>query len=347
MKDAKYLLAYALPLSAYLGLYYGGLWSAGGFYVGFVFLPLYELFSSGSPDNDNTIDEKERSGLLFFDVLLWMNIPLLYGLIYYLFVQLTNGQISGYEVPLAVLSVGVVAGSSGINVAHELGHRQDKFSQILSKMLLLPELYMHFFIEHNLGHHKKVATVDDPATSRLGETIYAFWFRSVTGAYMSAWHLEAQRLKKIDVPTWSLRNNMIQFQILQFGYLSAVGFFFGWAMVIIAVLVAIGGFTLLECVNYIEHYGLQRKKLANGKYESVAPCHSWNSDHDLGRIFLYELTRHSDHHYKSTRKYQVLRHFDESPQLPYGYPGSILLALVPPVWFKVMHKKLGRLECEH
>jgi alkane 1-monooxygenase len=347
MKDAKYLLAYALPLSAYLGLYYGGLWSAGGFYVGFIFLPLYELFSSGSPDNDNTIDEKERSGLLFFDVLLWMNIPLLYGLIYYLFVQLTNGQISGYEVPLAILSVGIVAGSSGINVAHELGHRQDKFSQILSKMLLLPELYMHFFIEHNLGHHKKVATVDDPATSRLGETIYAFWFRSVTGAFMSAWKLEAQRLKRIDVPTWSLRNNMIQFQILQLGYLSAVGFFFGWEMIVIAILVAIGGFTLLECVNYIEHYGLQRKKLSNGKYESVAPCHSWNSDHDLGRIFLYELTRHSDHHYKSTRKYQVLRHFDESPQLPYGYPGSILLALLPPVWFKVMHKKLGRLECEH
>jgi alkane 1-monooxygenase len=115
---------------------------------------------------------------------------------------------------------------------------------------------------------------------------------------------------------------------------------FGTAPLIFAVVTAIIGFLLLETVNYIEHYGLQRKMQENGRYEPVLPHHSWNSDHELGRIFLYEVTRHSDHHYKATRKYQVLRHFDESPQLPFGYPMCMIIALVPPLWFSLMDKKL-------
>jgi alkane 1-monooxygenase len=347
IKDAKYLVAYLMPLAAWVGLYYGGVSSLGAFYVAFVVLPLYELFSKGSSANEHLREEEERSNLLFFDVLLWLNLPILYGLVWFLFYQIQNGSISGYEIPLSILSVGIIAGTSGINVAHELGHRSTRFDQFIAKALLLPELYMHFFIEHNRGHHKNVATMEDPATSRLGESIYAFWFRSVTDSYKDAWKLEAERLRKIDVPTWSLRNEMLVFQLIQVAYMSAIVYFFSWKMLLVGIAVATVGFLLLECVNYIEHYGLMREKLPNGRYENVLPTHSWNSNHDLGRIFLYELTRHSDHHYKSTRKYQVLRHFDESPQLPAGYPGSIWLALVPPLWFKVMDKHIQKIEAAY
>jgi len=133
---------------------------------------------------------------------------------------------------------------------------------------------------------------------------------------------------------------MIQFQLAQVGYLLVVGLLFGWKMLPFAVAIAVFGFLMLECVNYIEHYGLRRKLLPNGRYEKVSPRHSWNSDHELGRIVLYELTRHSDHHFKATRKYQILRHIDESPQLPLGYPTSILMALVPPLWFRVMNRRV-------
>ncbi|MGB0984789.1 MAG: fatty acid desaturase, partial [Saprospiraceae bacterium] len=139
---------------------------------------------------------------------------------------------------------------------------------------------------------------------------------------------------------WSINNRMLRFQLMQVGYLLAIGIVFGWSIIPYAIVIGIIGLLLLESVNYIEHYGLQRKKLSSGKYEIIQPKHSWNSNHPLGRIILYELTRHSDHHFKATRKYQVLRHFDESPQLPHGYPVAILTALVPPIWFATMNKRV-------
>ena len=139
---------------------------------------------------------------------------------------------------------------------------------------------------------------------------------------------------------------MIWFQLIQVAYLVGIGLYFGWSVVPFAIAIAIIGFLLLESVNYIEHYGLRRKKMASGRYETVKPHHSWNSNHEMGRIFLYELTRHSDHHFKATRKYQVLRHFDESPQLPWGYPASVLMAMVPPLWFRVMNPLVERIEAQ-
>ncbi len=342
LKDAKYLIAYLLPFVGFLGLYYGGIWSLGSVYLGFLIIPLLELVLPKSSENLSPATAELKSKAYFFDFLLYLNIPILYGLIWYFFQILHQGGLSTFEQIGMTLNMGLVLGTIGINVAHELGHRNNYFAQLASQSLLLPNLYLHFNIEHNLGHHKNVATDKDPASSRQGESIYAFWWRSVLGSYRSAWTIESKRLKRKKQNFWSLKNQMLRFQITQIAYLAIITWFFGLSILGFALLIALGGFTLLECVNYIEHYGLRRKKMPSGRYETVSPHHSWNSNHELGRIMLYELTRHSDHHFKATRKYQVLRHMEESPQLPYGYPGSIVLALCPPIWFRLMDQEVEK-----
>lgn len=342
MKDLKYFIAYIAPLSALAGVYFGGFWSPAAFYVAFICIPLIELLlpNAGSTENPYTEVENTREKQLFFDLLLYLNVPLLYSIIFLFLQRITATEVSTAEIIGMTLSVGITCGAIGINVAHELGHRETKFEQFLAKMLLLTSQYMHFFIEHNRGHHKNVSTDEDPASSRFGESVYAFFYRSVTQSYLSAWHLENDRLNRENKPAFSLANEMIWYQLIQFSFLATIFLVFGSRALLAMIAASIIGFLLLELVNYIEHYGLRRRKLENGRYEKVLPMHSWNSNHELGRIFLYELTRHSDHHYKATRKYQILRHFDESPQLPYGYPGSMLLALLPPLWFSVMNKEV-------
>ncbi len=342
MKDLKYLFAYVAPAAAFAGIYYGGWTSFGAAYVAFVALPILEFFFKGTEENLSEEEEMSKLKNRFFDILLYLNIPILYTLVWYYFSRIYAGGLEIYEIVGMTVSVGILASTIGINVAHELGHRSTKFEQFLSKVLLMIPLYMHFFIEHNRGHHKNIATDEDPASSRLGETLYAFCWRSVTDGYKSAWHLEAKRLERAGLANLSWNNEMIRFQIIQITYLLVVGLIFGWQMILFAIAIAVLGFLLLEMVNYIEHYGLRRKKLPSGRYEKVRAIHSWNSNHELGRIFLYELTRHSDHHYKASRKYQTLRHFDESPQLPYGYPTSILIATIPPLWFKIMDKEVAK-----
>ncbi|MEM9822117.1 MAG: alkane 1-monooxygenase [Bacteroidota bacterium] len=344
MKDLKYLLAYLAPLAAYLGIYHGGIWSPGSIYIGFVLIPALELFHSGSKVNYSNEEESSRLSNQVFDWLLYLNIPLLFGLLPYYFTTIAGGGLTTLEITGMTFSVGLLVGTIGINVAHELGHRNKKHEQWMSKLLLMTALYMHFFIEHNRGHHKNVATELDPASARYGESLYTFWIRSTVGSYLHAWKLERERLAKQQIPSFSWQNEMVWYQLIQIGYLIGVGLLFGWAMVPYAIAVAILGFLLLETVNYVEHYGLRREKLASGRYENVSPQHSWNSNHELGRIFLYELTRHSDHHFKANRKYQVLRHMDISPQLPYGYPFSMLMSLIPPIWFAVMNKEVKRFQ---
>lgn len=338
--DWKYLIAYVAPLSAYFGVYEGGIWSFSGIYVGFVLIPLLELVGPKSARNLSEAEENRRAVSRFFDGLLYLNIPILYGLIWFYFQRLGASGLATYEIVGMTLSAGIIVGTIGINVAHELGHRSNRYEQALAKVLLVTALYLHFFIEHNRGHHRNVATDEDPASARLGEPVYAFWLRSVSGGYRNAWRLERQRLERLGRPVVGWQNEMVRFQVFQLGYLLLIGWLFGWAMIPYAVAIAVFGILLLESVNYIEHYGLRRRLLPNGRYENVSPRHSWNSDHEAGRIFLYELTRHSDHHYKASRKYQVLRHFEESPQLPFGYPTSIIISLLPPVWFGLMNKRV-------
>ena len=344
MKDLKYLIAYAAPLASFAGLYFGGWASFGVVYIAFGLIPLLELAMPFSTENPHTEIEDERSALGYFDWLLYLHVPILYAITFWGVYNFTFGSLSTIEIIGTAFNVGIMMGGFGINVAHELGHRTSKFEQFLSKALLLPALYLHFFIEHNRGHHKNVATPEDPATSRFGENVYQFWWRSVSGGYVGAWKIEAERLNREGKSTFSFNNEMLRFQVIQVIYVALIGYFFGSAAVIFAALAATIGFLQLETVNYIEHYGLVRNKMANGRYEPVLPKHSWNSNHELGRIFLYELTRHSDHHYKATRKFQILRHFEESPQLPFGYPLSMMSSLVPPLWFKLMDNRIPEIE---
>jgi alkane 1-monooxygenase len=242
-----------------------------------------------------------------------------------------------------VAVMGLLCGTFGINVGHELGHRTKKFEQFLAKVLLLTSLYMHFFIEHNKGHHKRVATPEDPSSARFGEPVYLFYFRTIFLSYASAWHIANRDAKKKSHKVFSLKNEMIQIHLIQLSFLAFIGLAFGWLTMLLFIAAAIQGILLLETVNYIEHYGLQRKQIEQGKWERAMPEHSWNSNHVIGRVMLFELSRHSDHHYLASRKYQVLRHHENSPQMPTGYPGMMLLSLLPPAWFYVMNKKLAAL----
>jgi alkane 1-monooxygenase len=235
-----------------------------------------------------------------------------------------------------------VLGVNGINVAHELGHRQHSNERFIGKILLLPALYMHFYIEHNYGHHLHAATKEDPATARYNQSVYSFWFTSTIRQYISAWRIQMKLLKNNSNKFISIKNDMLWYIIFQLLYLILVYLFFDFTGVLFAIFSAVTGFLLLETVNYIEHYGLLRSKTGSGRYERVKEIHSWNSNHVIGRIVLYELTRHSDHHYKSSKKYQILDCHEESPQMPYGYPTSMVLSLIPPLWFKIMNKRVPK-----
>lgn len=344
MKDLKYLIAFVPIIGVYIGLYLGGWYTYLGIIIAFGIVPSLELILKGNGRNLTYEEEQNVAHRPLFDWLLYLNLPLLYGLIGYFFYTLIQVDLATYEIVGMTISVGVINGTAGINVAHELGHRNTRYEQFLSQLLLLPNLYMHFFIEHNLGHHKHVATKNDPASARLGEPIHFFCIRSVVGGYLSAWKIEGDLLAKQGKSKLSTNNRMIWYLLIQVAYLSLVGWFGGVELLKFAVWIAAIGFLLLESVNYIEHYGLRRKRLPSGRYEPVTPNHSWNSNHDVGRIILYELTRHADHHYKSTRKYQILRHYDDSPQLPMGYPAAIILAWFPPLWFALMNAKVRALE---
>jgi alkane 1-monooxygenase len=253
-------------------------------------------------------------------------------------------ELSNTDIAARIFTMGLLCGTFGINVGHELGHRKNKFEQFLAKASLLSSLYMHFFIEHNKGHHKNVATKDDPNSARKGELIYFFYFRTIIFSYIGAWKIANEDVKKKGHSIFSFYNEMLLYQLVQLGSILSIYFIFGSTITLYFLAAAAIGIALLETVNYIEHYGLSRKEIAAGKYERTLPQHSWNSNHVIGRLMLFELSRHSDHHYLASRKYQVLRHSDEAPQMPTGYPGMMILSLIPPLWFYVMNKKIEELK---
>ena len=336
LRELKYLLPYIIPAGTFAGIYRGGWWSYEVIVVAFVVIPILELILPRDERNISESREKELLGNRLYDYFLYLMVPVQYAILGYLLHRVSTDALAPYEIIGMTLSMGVQCGAIGINVAHELGHRQSRFERFLAKALLLSSLYMHFIVEHNRGHHKHVATPADPATARLGEPVYLFWLRSITGSFRSAWNIERRRLSRLDRPVWSLRNDMMIYLLVEAALVVLVYVLFGWLPLLVFLGAALMGILLLETVNYIEHYGLQRRETAPGRYERVQPWHSWNSDHTLGRIMLFELTRHSDHHYKASRKYQILRHLPQCPQLPTGYPGAMMLSLLPPLWFRMV-----------
>ena len=340
MKSLKYLAAYTIPVSAYMGIGLGGYWTFLTPVYAFALIPLLEMLLSRDPEN-LTESEREAKGVNpIFDLMLYLNIPIVFTLIWILGAKLTSESFEVYEYVGFAFSLGIVLGTNGINVAHELGHRQSTPERFLGKLLLLPSLYMHFYIEHNFGHHLHAATPEDPATAKYNQSVYSFWFTSVFRQYINAWKIQRNLLTTKGLSFFSMQNDMFWYLVIQGVYMVVLYLLFGAFPALILILSGIIGFLMLETVNYIEHYGLLRRKTPSGRYERVQEIHSWNSNHVMGRIVLYELTRHSDHHYKSSKKYQLLDYHQSSPDMPFGYPTSMVLSLFPPLWFRIMNPRV-------
>ena len=343
----KYSIAYTVPLVVYFSLQGRGWVCFAALIYLFGLLPLLELLLRGNTHNMNEDAEQKAGAARVYDWILYCFVPMQYLLWYYFLMQMQDASLLWWERLGKITAFGLSCGVLGINVAHELGHRSKTYEQLLSKVLLASTLYLHFFIEHNKGHHLRVATEEDPASARKGETVYGFYIRSIRDSWISAWKIQLKENKKHGIGFWSPENQMWWFQMVQLCIILIIYFFFGGWILLYYLGAALMGMLLLETVNYIEHYGLVRKRNESGYYERTMPVHSWNSNHSLGRVVLLELTRHSDHHYQANRKYQILRHFDESPQMPTGYPGMMLLSLIPPLWFWVMHREIRRYKSTH
>lgn len=343
MKLYSYIPSYSVPASAAIGMNLGGFWTFLTPVYIFFLLPLAEWLTGENKKNLSPEEEEKTKASLGYSLLLWSHVSIQYVVTGYFLWMYASGQLAGWAMFGAILSVGISNGGVGITVAHELIHRSNKIEQWLGRALLLTTFYMHFAIEHVYGHHKHVATPDDPATARKGEHFYRFWLRTVPGQYISAWKIERERLEKFNRPFLSIHNEMLLFLIMQIGFIALISYLFGTSVLLPFLATCIIAFSLLEAVNYLEHYGLERRMQPPKKrYEKVGHHHSWNSDHLISRMFLFELSRHSDHHAVASRKYQVLRSYGESPQLPTGYPGMILIALLPSLWFRIMDPLVER-----
>ena len=270
-RDLRYLVAYTLPLTAAIGLWWGGAatWLTLAYTFGLV--PLLEWLRAPAPPTPNAPAATEARRHAFFDGLLYLNVPLQYALLAYFLHTLATRGFSGAETAGAVCGVGICCGALGINVAHELGHRAHGWEQRMAQALLLSTWYPHFFIEHNRGHHRHVATPADPVTARLHEAFWHFLPRAVLGEYRSAWALEAERLRRLGQPWWNPGNQMLQFQAVQLGLAALVWAWVGPAGLLAWLGAAAVGYALFQLVNYVEHYGLLRRQTAPAPTNECSP----------------------------------------------------------------------------
>ena len=355
VKRYTYLLAFVVPLLVVAGLLLGGVATFLTPLFTFVLVPLLDLLVGEDRTNYSEGEESAMGEDRYYRVVTWLFVPAYWGVLAFCLARAAGGGWSGVELSGNVFSLGVLGGV-GIVVAHEMGHKAGRFEKALAKALLHPVLYGHFTSEHNLGHHRMVSTPEDPASARLGESFWRFYPRTVLGTFGKALELERGRLSRMGKGAWSFRNEMWRNVLVPLAL--SIGVWLAaarWgeprpgplgvgpgATALLAFLVqGVIAFSLLEVVNYLEHYGLERRRLPDGRYERVTPLHSWNSNHLVTNCFLYHLQRHSDHHAWPARRYQVLRDVPQAPQLPTGYAWMILLALVPPLWFRVMDRRVA------
>lgn len=351
-KKLGFFAAFIIPALTVTGYYLDGGWNYTAIVFSFILIPLIDHYSGIDKTNVSEPELALKSEAFYyrFVTYVWTYVQLAF--ILWSCYVIGNGRINSLAEWVGfTVSVALVTGGIGITVAHELGHKKSRLERFYSKVLLMTVCYMHFYIEHNRGHHVLVATPEDPATAKKNESFYAFWVRSVFQGYAHAWKLEAESLARKNLPVFHWKNNMIWFGILPLLFCAAITFLFSvwngrflWEVPVFFLLQSILAFTFLELVNYVEHYGITRKEISAGRYERVNPAHSWNASHLVSNFFLFQLQRHSDHHVSAIKRYQVLKHYDESPQLPYGYPTMIILATFPPLWFSLMNKRLNEWE---
>lgn len=335
-----FTMVFLLPLSVLVGYWMGGIFSFTTVVWVFGIVPALDLILGVDRSNPGPEQEKALADSMPFRIITWLCAPIQVAIVFFGAWAITHTEMTLMEQIGLIVSVGLCSGAMGINVSHELVHRDVRFERRLGNLMLWTVGYMHWGIEHVYGHHAQVATPNDPATARYGETFYAFWPRTVKGTFVSAWHIEKKRLARMKKPVASIHNRVLMGVAYEALLAVGMGLIFGPVGLVYFVFQAIVGFSLLEVVNYLEHYGLERKEIGDGKYERVTPIHSWNASNWVTNYFLFHLQRHSDHHASAGRRYQILRHFDESPQLPTGYAGMVLLALVPPLWFRIMDPKV-------
>jgi alkane 1-monooxygenase len=329
----RYLGAFVFILIGYYSLTTTGFGTYSLLFFSFGVIPILELVIPPSA----TLNEPKS--VRAYTMVLYAIVPLYFGLLLYFL--LTIGQETNTLTLVGkITAMGMLHGIFGINMAHELGHRKSKLDQFFAQLLLWSSQYTHFFIEHNRGHHKRVATHEDPATARKGETIFNFWKRSIRDSFISAWKLENDVQIRENKAVFRWNNHMVKYMVYQTALIAVIWGTLGIITLLYYLSAALFGILLLETINYIEHYGLLRKKISTSAYERVQDIHSWNSDHLLGRYLLFELTRHSHHHENSLKTYPELQSKEKSLQLPTGYPGMMLLSLIPPLFFKVMDKRL-------
>ncbi|MGZ4464383.1 MAG: fatty acid desaturase [Nocardioides sp.] len=354
-KDKKrylWLIGLVVPSLAFIA---GGMWALTGwgvwFWIGPVVIlgvvPAIDLVAgldrSNPPDDAIEALEKDR----YYRWITYLFLPIQYvGFVgaFYVIARGAGdlGALTTLDKLGLAISIGCIGGI-GINTAHELGHKKEANERWLSKIALAQSFYGHFYIEHNRGHHVRVATPEDPASSRMGESFYAFWPRTVLGSLRSAWNLEKRRYARKQQHPFRLGNDVLNAWLMSAVLWGGLVAWLGVSILPFLVVQAVVGFSLLEVVNYMEHYGMLRQKVGVGarqRYERVDPSHSWNSNNIATNVLLYHLQRHSDHHANPTRRYQTLRDFEESPVLPTGYAGMIVLAILPPVWRRVMDPRV-------
>ena len=306
------------------------------FYIG---IPLLDALLGEDLSNPPESAVPRLEADRYYRWIVYATVPVIWGSLLFNVVFLATHELHW----TSWLATTVITGSMlgfGLNLSHELGHKKDWIGRKLGLFNSALGGYGHFSIEHNRGHHRHVATPEDPASSKMGETIYRFMFRELPGAYFRAWDLETERLERAGKSVWSLDNEVVQGGLITIALYGGLIAAFGAKVVPVLAIIAFWGAFQLTSANYIEHYGLLRQRKADGRYEHCQPHHSWNSNHLLSNLVVFHLQRHSDHHANPTRSYQSLRNFSELPTLPSGYFGMFLAAYVPPVWFAIMDKRV-------
>ena len=315
-------------------------WPLLAVWVAYVLLPFLDVTLPYDLDNPNGEQEKTLATETKWKLPLWTYTILDLAALYWFLEYATATTLPFFSLLAVLFTVGNFS-TGGINVAHECMHKTDLLNRVMTYAELTKCLYSHFAIEHVKGHHMNVATPEDPATAKKGQSLYAFFPQTVIGGWRHAWKLETERMTRMGESQWSVKNMFLVGKCIEVLLTLIVIRCYGLYGLFLFVAQSCIGFGILEAVNYVEHYGLQRAQVANG-YEPVAVHHSWNAPFLLTNWLFFKLQRHSDHHYQGSKPYQVLRTWEEAPVLPGSYPLCVIVATVPPLWFSLMHPLLDK-----